>query len=159
MKINVEKCIFSTRKIKYLGYTFQPGSIGANSEKIKSIKNWPTPKSKNDAQSFLGLAGFYQKLVPEYNKTILPLFDLTKNNVPWVWQKAHSESFLAGEKLFSEKPVVKNFDPGLGTIVETDASDGTIGTCLTQIHDGKRHPVAYESRKMKNAEVNYDTHD
>lgn len=43
--------------------------------------------------------------------------------------------------------------------IETDASDRAIGACLTQEFDGKRHTIAYYSRKMSPAEQNYDIHD
>ena len=43
--------------------------------------------------------------------------------------------------------------------METDASDLAIGACLLQIKDGKWHPIAYYSRKMSQAEQNYDIHD
>ena len=51
------------------------------------------------------------------------------------------------------------FNLGKLVYIETDASDRAIGACLTQDHEGKRHPVAYYSRKMTPAEQNYDIHD
>jgi hypothetical protein len=45
-------------------------------------------------------------------------------------------------------------------VVKTDASDYAIGTCLIQIgKDKKLHPVAFYSKKMFSAEMNYDIHD
>ena len=43
--------------------------------------------------------------------------------------------------------------------IEMDASDQAVGACLYQRKDGKWHPVAYYSRKMLQAEQNYDIHD
>ena len=44
--------------------------------------------------------------------------------------------------------------------METDASDFAIRAVLTQINeDGRRIIVAYYSRKLINAELNYDIHD
>ena len=43
--------------------------------------------------------------------------------------------------------------------METDASDFAIGAVLSQIHEQHLHPVAFHSRKMDKAEVNYDIHD
>ena len=51
------------------------------------------------------------------------------------------------------------FDTKKPVQVETDASDLAIGACLTQEHDGKRHPVTYYSRKMTPAEQNYEIYD
>ena len=45
-------------------------------------------------------------------------------------------------------------------MVETDASDYAIGACIMQIgKDGKLHPVAFYSKKIFSAEMNYDIHD
>ena len=44
-------------------------------------------------------------------------------------------------------------------IVETDASDFTLGAILSQGLGKEQHPVAFHSRKCTPAEVNYDTHD
>ena len=48
------------------------------------------------------------------------------------------------------------FDLAKKVHLETDALDKAIGACLTQEHEGKKHPVAYYSRKITLAEQNYD---
>jgi hypothetical protein len=53
-----------------------------------------------------------------------------------------------------------HFPPEKPTVVESDASDFAPGAVLLQIQETKRlHPVAYRSRKLKPAEINYDVHD
>jgi hypothetical protein len=45
-------------------------------------------------------------------------------------------------------------------VIKTDASDYAIGAYLIQIgKDGKLHSVAFYSKKMFLAEMNYDIHD
>jgi len=48
------------------------------------------------------------------------------------------------------------FDTTKPVQIETDASDLAIGACLIQEHEGKRHLIAYYSKKMTLAEQNYD---
>jgi hypothetical protein len=51
-------------------------------------------------------------------------------------------------------------DPEKETTIETDASDYAIGARMTQPGlDGKPKPVAFYSRKLIQAELNYDIHD
>jgi len=46
------------------------------------------------------------------------------------------------------------------TIIETDASYFAIGALLSQRDDeGRLHPVAFRSRKLQPAEINYEIHD
>lgn len=57
-------------------------------------------------------------------------------------------------------PVLVTFDPGKPITVETDASDYAIGACLSQPDENEKlHPVAFYSRRMSLAELNYDIHD
>ena len=52
------------------------------------------------------------------------------------------------------------FDPEQPIVIKTDVSDYAIGTCIMQIgKDRKLHPVAFYSKKMSPAEINYDIHD
>jgi len=55
---------------------------------------------------------------------------------------------------------LQHFDLSLPTFIEADASDYALGAVLSQKGpDGKVHPVAYHSRKLTLAEMNYEIHD
>jgi hypothetical protein len=57
-------------------------------------------------------------------------------------------------------PVLKIHDLDLPSIVKTDTSDFAIGVELSQLGpDGRLQPVAYFSRKMILAELNYNIYD
>ncbi|MBW0550244.1 hypothetical protein O181_089959 [Austropuccinia psidii MF-1] len=63
------------------------------------------------------------------------------------------------KEAFTIAPILSNFDPSLPTIVETDASDYALGAVLSQISDSGKHPIAFDSRKLLPAELNYEIHD
>jgi hypothetical protein len=50
------KCSFYQRYIYYLGHIISKEGIVVDLEKIKSIEEWPTPRSVAKAKSFMGLA-------------------------------------------------------------------------------------------------------
>ena len=58
--------------------------------------------------------------------------------------------------MFIKKPVLRIYVPSLPIKVETDALDYALGAYLAQLHPDGWHPVAYYSRKMTPAELNYD---
>ena len=60
---------------------------------------------------------------------------------------------------FTTAPVFRHFDPKEPAIVETDASDFALGGILLQKHEGQLHPMAFDSRKFTDAEINYNTAD
>ena len=52
-----------------------------------------------------------------------------------------------------------SFDPERKIILETDASDQALGSCLSQPDaEEQLHPVAYRSRKFSGPELSYDVH-
>ena len=59
------------------------------------------------------------------------------------------------KEAISIEPVLRLPDLDLLFEVQTDASDRALGGVLVQ----ERHPVAFESRKLNNAEQRYSTHE
>src|SRR5207344_467622 len=68
-------------------------------------------------------------------------------------------SFKLLKRRFTSAPILVHYDPELPIVVECDASDFAIGTILSQKVNDKWHPVAFYSRKMNKAEINYEIHD
>ena len=57
-------------------------------------------------------------------------------------------------------PVLTHWVPDRPIIVETDASDYTLGAILSiETDSGEIHPVAFHSRTFSAPELKYDTHD
>ncbi|MBW0577108.1 hypothetical protein O181_116823, partial [Austropuccinia psidii MF-1] len=50
-------------------------------------------------------------------------------------------------------------NPSLPTIVETDASNYALGAVLSQVSDSGKHPIAFDTRKLIPAELNYEIND
>ena len=58
--VNLKKCSFMTKKLLFLGFVVRGDGIQVDEEKIKAIREWPTPKIVTEVRSFLGLATFYR---------------------------------------------------------------------------------------------------
>jgi hypothetical protein len=88
------------------------------------------------------------------------LTNLTKKDQVFEWTLEAEQAFQTLKTSFSTEPILVIFDPKKPVTVETDASDKAIGACLSQPDDNnKLRPVAYLSRKMAPAELNYEVHD
>ena len=143
---------------------------------VKSIVDWPLLKSVKDVQQFLDYTNFYRRFIEAYSKRANPLNDYIKaaplkkvRNGKGVEQidtvlKLEEEAKNAFENLkkaFIQAPLLKHFDKFKPVQVETDASGFTIAAILAQQHQRKDqnhwHPMAYWSRKLEPAEVNYST--
>ena len=160
LKVKRSKTEFHVRRIEFLGFIVTPGSIRMDPQKVKAVQEWPVPRTVKDIQSFLGFANFYRKFIAGYSALAAPLSDLTKKDRTFEWTEAAEKSFQKLKQRFMDEPILAMFDPQKKVVVETDASDLAIGAVLSQPDDRTRlHPIAFHSRKMTGAELNYDVHD
>ena len=146
--------------VSFLGYIVGENGLEMDPEKIKAILDWPIPRSVKAVQSFLGFANFYRRFIKDYSKLVSPLTGLTKKDTPFEWTSICQTQFNTLKQRFTSAPILQHFDPKLQAYVETDASDYAIGTILSQLgSDNLLHPVAFDSRKMAPADLNYAIHD
>lgn len=58
--LNINKCEFLVKQLLFLGFIIYEERIKVDEAKIKTIQEWPTPKSIIEVCSFHGLATFYR---------------------------------------------------------------------------------------------------
>lgn len=154
------KCEFHQSKVEFLGYMVGSDGISMDVKKVQTVLDWPVPTHVKAVQSFLGFANFYRRFIRNYSKIVTPLTALTKKDSEFRWTEDATEAFETLKKAFTEAPILVHFDPNLDTILETDASDYAMGIILSQnCADGILRPVAFDSRKFVEAEINYEIHD
>ncbi len=129
-------------------------------DKVKAILDWPVPQKVKDMQSFLGFANFYRRFIHEYSDIVIPLTRLTHKGTPWKFDDKCMAAFNELKQAFTHTPILTHWVPDRQLVVETDTSDYAIAAILSiYLEDGKIHPIAFLSRSLQNAELNYDTHD
>jgi hypothetical protein len=55
--VKKSKCSFGATSIVYLGHVISESGVSMDSDKIKAITAWPTPKSARGLRGFQGIAG------------------------------------------------------------------------------------------------------
>lgn len=156
---NLSKCVFHKKNIDFLGYEITPLGVNMCPDRIKVINEWAAPTDLKSLQSFLGFCNFYRGFIPDYSEITIPLTNLTKKDQMWCWDDNEARAFQRLKDQFTSADIVRHFNPALPIQLETDASDYAISGILSQTHVDGIHPVSFFSRKLKSAELNYDTHD
>jgi hypothetical protein len=105
--------------------------------------------------SFLGLAGYYRRFIPNFSKIAKPMTKLLEKDAKFKWSPQCEEAFLTFKKLLTTAPVLAQPDIERPFDVYCDASDMGIGSVLMQ--DG--HVIAYASRQLRHHATHYPTHD
>jgi hypothetical protein len=108
--------------VNYLGYAFSQGGVSASADKVKAVKNYPTPKNVRDVREFLGLASFYRRLVPEFAKIAKPLTTLILKNQDFLWGPNQQGAFDNLKDKLCTTPVLAFQDFKQHFILTTDAS-------------------------------------
>jgi len=72
------KCVFAKSKVQYFGYVVSREGISASPNKVKAVREYPTPKSVKHVSSFLGLASLYRRLIPKFADSAKLLTELTR---------------------------------------------------------------------------------
>jgi len=151
------KCEFFRAEVEFLGHRIGADGLSVSQDKVQAVRDWPAPACVKDVRAFLGLAGFYRKFVKDFSRLAVPLTQLTKDDVPWTWGQLQREAFAALKQSLISAPVLLIPDPSLPYTLNCDACDYAIGGTLQQDHGHGLQPIAYRSRKLSDAEINYDT--
>ncbi len=87
---------FSLAECVYLGHIMGNGRVRPEKSKVEAIQSFPVPTTKKEVRSFMGLAGYYRKSVPDYASLATPITDLTKKNSlnRVVWSAACEQAFM-----------------------------------------------------------------
>jgi transposase InsO family protein len=161
--VKLKKCEFFQPEVEFLGYIIGRDGVKMTPDRVKAIKEWPTPKTYRDVQVLLGFANFYRRFIAKYSHLVAPLTSLLKGSLKGVkhgdmdWGPLQQEAFEALQDAFQTAPILRHWDPLRETRVETDASTRAVSGILSQKLDDRWHPIAFWSRKLIDAENRWAT--
>ena len=152
-----EKCVWEQPHVDYLGLILEEGVTCMDPAKVAGITSWPTPTTVKQVRSFLGFCNFYRLFIYQFSHIARPLNELTRKDTPWTWTERQQDAFNTLRKGITTEPVLKQPQLDQQFKVEVNTSGYAIGAVLMQRDEkGKRHPVAYFSSTLNEAEWNYD---
>lgn len=158
LKIQIDKTEFVQTELQFLGHVITPDGIKPNPEKIQAIQNFPVPTNEKEIKQFLGLTGYYRKLIKGYAKIASPISNmLRKTSIIDINNEDYQMAVTDLKSAITNEPVLKLPDFSKPFVLTTDASNIAIGGVLSQKFDGIEHPIAFSSRTLSPRETKSDT--
>ena len=102
------------------------------------------------------MIGYYRQFIPLFSVIAQPLFNLLKQDTPFLWAPDCKKAFAKLKSKMIEHPILvfPNFEREF--IVQTNASLYAVGAVLSQLdNEGNKHHIAYCSRTLLAQERNY----
>jgi hypothetical protein len=91
--VKFSKSEFWINKAPFLGHMISREGITVDPSKVRDVLDWKPPKSVHQVRSFLGLAGYYRRFIPNFSKISKPITELLKKGTKYVWSKDCDEAF------------------------------------------------------------------
>ena len=137
------KCSFGQDSLEYLGHIISSTGVSTDPSKIADMLNWPQPTTMTEPRAFLGLTGYYRKIVKGYGIISKPLTAILRLK-HFAWNPLAQEAFQNLKTAMTTTPVLAlpNFHQPF--TVETDACQDGIGAVLMQ----KNQPIAFLSKAL-----------
>ncbi|GJY19835.1 putative reverse transcriptase domain-containing protein [Tanacetum coccineum] len=129
--------------------------IHVHPAKIKSIKDWESPKTPTEIRQFLGHAGYYRRFIEGFSKIAKPMTKLTQKSVKFNWGEKEETDFQTLKQKLCSVPILALPEGSENFVVYCDASQKGLGVVLMQ----KEKVIAYASHQLKIYEKNYTKHD
>ena len=106
--IKLEKCVWKTRKIRFLEVIMGPNGIEMVKVKVKvnGVLSWPEPKNVKDIRKFLGLANYYRRFIKNFAQVARPMNVLMRKDAKWQWGQEQQKAFDKLKRIFTTRPVL-----------------------------------------------------
>jgi len=140
-----------------LGHLVSERGIEVDKAKIEVIEKLPPPVNVKGIRSFLGHAGFYRRFIKDFSQIARPLTDLLAKDAPFKFTDECLKAFQILKSALISAPINQPPDWSLPFEIMCDASDFAVGAVLGQTKDKKHHAIAYASKTLTGAQLNYAT--
>jgi hypothetical protein len=87
------KCELWIDEVPFLGHVISLEGIAVDPDKVQNVLDWKPPTSVTQVRSFLGLAAYYQRFLPNFSRIAKLITKLLKKGNKYVWSKDCDDAF------------------------------------------------------------------
>ena len=149
LTLNKKKCKFSKSSLSFFRFVFSSIGVSPDPAKVQAIHEAPPPTSASGVRSFLGMATYCAKFIPNFSDITMPLRELTKKNNHFLWGEQQQQAFQKVKDLLTSTTVMAYFDKNKQTELIT--------VILSQHTEGQDNHkiVAFVSHSLSPVEQRY----
>ena len=151
LTVNKTKCEFRKKEVEFYGFIFSADGLRPDPKKVEALKQAQAPQNSSEVRSFLGMAQYSARFIPNFATLTEPLRRLTRQEVSWAWGDEERKSFNDVKQSLCESATLAYFDIKKRPVLVVDASPVGVAGLLSQ--DGKT--VCYASRALSGVEQRY----
>jgi hypothetical protein len=140
-----------------LGNLVSERGIEVDKAKIEVIEQLPPLVNVKGICSFLGHAGFYRWFIKDFSQIARPLTNLLAKDAPFEFTDECLVAFHTLKKALVSVPIIQSPNWSLSFKIMCDTSDYAVDVVLGQTKDKKHHAIAYTSKTLTGAQLNYAT--
>ena len=130
LKLKPDKCFVKQEKFKFYGVVCSQGGIQPDPNKISALKQMSAPTSRQELQTFLGLANYMGPFIPNLSTLTAPLWELLKESHPLDWSPEHQDVYNKIKDSISSKVTLTYFHLKKEIALQVDASLKGLGAVL-----------------------------
>src|SRR6266498_4500630 len=149
------KCQFWLKEVSFLGHILSAKGVAVDPSKVQEVLDWKSTTSVMEIRSFLGLAGYYHRIIQDFSKIVKPMMKLLQKDAKFNWTLDCEAAFQQLKTLLTTAPILTQPDATKPFDVYCDASGTGLGCVLMQ--EGR--VVAYASHQWRKHEEHYAIHD
>jgi hypothetical protein len=149
------KCAFWLKEVPFLGHVISAGGIAVDPSKVQEVLDWKSHKSVTQIRSFIGLAGYYRRFIPNFSNIAKVMTQLLEKDVKFKWSPQCKDVFLTLKKFLTTATVLAQ--PNIEKLFDVYCDTSITGNAGVLMQEGRA--IAYASRQLRCHEEHFPTHD
>lgn len=158
--VNVQRSKFCMCKIKCLGYIVGSETQRVDPEAYRAISSITRPTEKKQLMNFLKFLEWFKWLLPNYDKTVVPLRLLehskTEGSDKLIYPPEACEAFSFIKRFLISDEVLHQPNSELPFYVQSNANFKMVAGLLYQVdNNGRKRAVAYHAKELTAVQKKY----
>ena len=147
LKVRADKTVIATKEVNFCGFTVKEGVKRPNRDKVKAVRQLPSPKSTKEAQSVFGLLNYFRAFIPSFAKKAHAITDAYRAKRKFTWSHEAEQALQTLKNEVCDATLQLRI-PSLKTahfVLETDACDSGYAGALYVCKHAHEPSVSHSS--------------